>query len=136
MHKKALLLTIFFIVVEVLSGTVCGELYIRQYNFWTSSQSLIQFMATVLLIYVMITFAFGAINLTVIGLLQKKMFVRCSLAAVILGSVSAFVVVTDSGALYNYFNEINLNPAMLILLGLVTGFNIGVFVPTRIIPAR
>lgn len=123
MADKTLIITSAFILVEIVFGTILAELYINQYDFWTSSQSLEQFIATLLLIYVVTTITFGTFNLIIIKRLEAKILIHCSLTAIVVGAFSAILFFITSDTLKDYFNIVHLSPALIVLLGLIIGFN-------------
>ncbi len=118
------MITLTFIVIEILIGTILAELYINQYSFLTSSQSLDQFMVTVLLLYVVTTIIFGTFNLLMINRLEKKVFVRCSLISVAVGTLFVILFFVALDTLDYYFNNVDLSPGIIVLIGLIIGFNL------------
>jgi nitric oxide reductase large subunit len=123
MTNRTLMITLTFIVMEILIGTILAELYINQYSFWTSSQTLEQFMATVLVIYVVTTIALGTFNLLTIKRLERKLLIRCSVTSILVGTFFFILFFITSDTLDDYFNSVDLSPAIIVLLGLTIGFN-------------
>jgi hypothetical protein len=117
-------ITIIFIVTEIVLGTVFATLYINQYDFWTSSQSLGQFMTTVLLIYLVTAMGLGTLNLMVIKRLERRLVMQCILTAIAVGTVCLFIFSVFSDTLSDYFNYVELSPSLIVLVGLVAGFNL------------
>jgi len=117
------LITILFIVTEIVLGTVVSGLYINQYDFWTSSQSLGQFMATVLLIYFTTAVGLGILNLMTIKKLQRRLVIQCIATSLVSGTVCLFLFFVLSDTLSDYFNYVDFNPSLIVLVGLVAGFN-------------
>jgi hypothetical protein len=131
MANKTLMITLTFILMEILVGTILAELYIGQYSFWTSNQSLEQFIGTVLIIYMATTITFGTFNLLILKKLEIKLLVRCSLTAVFVGTLFVTLYFVASNTLHDYFNIVDLSPAIIILLALVIGFNFPILKGSR-----
>jgi hypothetical protein len=116
-------ITIIFIVSEIVLGTVFATLYINQYDFWTSNQSLGQFMTTVLLIYLVTATGLGILNLMAIKELERRLIIQCVLTAIAVGTVCLFIFFIFSDTLSDYFDYVELSPSLIVLVGLVAGFN-------------
>lgn len=121
--KNKTVITIIFIVIEIALGTVVAGIYINQYDFWASSQSLEQFMATVLLIYFVTATGLGALNLMAIKKFERRLIMQCVLTAIGAGTVCLFIFFVFSDTLSDYFSYVELSPSLIVLVGLVAGFN-------------
>lgn len=124
---KPLTITIGFISLEIVLGTLFGQLYIKTYDFWTSDQSLDQFLLTTLLIYLSTVIALGTINLSAIRSLTRDMVVRCftiSLAFAVIVAVPILYLPADVPAF-------GLSPFVYVLLALITGFNLPIVKKVR-----
>jgi hypothetical protein len=122
-----LIITVLLICGELLIGGLLGHSYINQYSFLTSEQSLGQFFATVILIYSATVFLLGTINLRLIGKLETKITIRCVTTSLVLATIFALPILFLPHAIVDSLDFWDLSPLVVILLGLVIGFNFQIF---------
>jgi cytochrome c biogenesis factor len=123
MNSKKYTITILFSVIEIIVGTILGQIYINSYSFWTSDQTLEQFFATVITIYFVTVLSLGILNLSILKQLDRSRLIRCVITSVVIGIVSTILVVTAPKHTFTHLDALDISPAVIILLGLIIGFN-------------
>lgn len=108
---------------ELVIGALLGRAYISQYSFLTSTQSLGQFFATVILIYSATVFSLGTINLRLIKKSETKIIIRCIVTSLALGTIFAVPILILNYETVDNLDFWDLSPFVVILIGLVIGFN-------------
>ena len=121
-----LTITGLLISAELVIGALLGRVYISQYSFLTSKQSLGQFFATVILIYCATVFLLGTINLRLIRKSETKIIMRSIATSLALGTFFALPMLILNHDTVDNFDLWDLSPFAVILLGLVIGFNLQV----------
>ena len=126
-----LTITGLLICGELVIGALLGRIYISQYSFLTSAQSLGQFFATMILIYSATVFSLGIINLRLIKKSETKIVIRSILTSLALGTIFALPIFILNYDTVDNLDVWDLSPFVVILLGLVIGFNFQVLKETR-----
>lgn len=126
-----LTITGLLICGELIIGALLGRVYISQYSFLASTQSLGQFFATVILIYSTTVFSLGIINLRLIKKAQIKTIIHSIVTSLALGTIFALPIFILNHETVDNLDFLDLSPFVVILLGLIIGFNFQVLKSTQ-----
>jgi hypothetical protein len=118
-----LTITGLLICAELVIGALLGRAYISQHSFIAPQQSLGQFFATVILIYCSTVFSLGAFNLKLTKKSKTKIIIRCITTSLVLATILALPILIMPYRIVSNLEFWDLSPFVVILLGLVIGFN-------------
>jgi hypothetical protein len=123
MSSNNRIISILFAIVELVIGIILSEIYINQYNIFTSEQTLEEFVATLIIIQFATVLILGVLNLILIKQITKRKLLRCIIASIMIGIVSVVLIMILPEEVFRSFAVLDCSRLNLLVVGLIIGFN-------------